>query len=77
MTRDALRHPIRSAEREAAHLKDVADEGESAATPAILIATWVVVAALLVATAVSLALLAAYLIARWRGRSRTRGRAVG
>ena len=60
----ALRHPLRSAEREAAHLRDVADEGESAATPAILIATWLVFAGLLVASAVSLALLAAYLLTR-------------
>ena len=60
----ALRHPFRSAEREAAHLKDVADEGRSAATPAILIGTWVVVAGVLVASAVGVALLAAYLLTR-------------
>jgi hypothetical protein len=42
----------------------VAEEGESAATPAILIATWVVAAGLLVASAVGLALLAAYLLTR-------------
>jgi hypothetical protein len=64
MARAALRHPLRSAEREAAHLKDVADEGRSAATPAILIGTWIVVAGVLVASAVGLALLAAYLLTR-------------
>jgi hypothetical protein len=60
----ALRHPLRSAEREAAHLRDVADEGRSAATPAILIGAWIVVAGMLVASAVGLALLAAYLLTR-------------
>lgn len=31
-----LRHPIQAAEDEAAHLRDVANRGESASTPAIL-----------------------------------------
>jgi hypothetical protein len=31
-----IRHPIRPTMEEAAHLRDVADDGESAATPAIL-----------------------------------------
>jgi hypothetical protein len=57
-----LRHPIRTAEREAEHLRDVADEGRSAATPVILIGTWVVAAAVLVAVAVTLALMVAYLV---------------
>jgi hypothetical protein len=31
-----VRHPIRAAEHEAAHMRDVAEEGTSPATPAIL-----------------------------------------
>ena len=64
MTAAPFRHPIRSAEREAEHLREIADAGESAATPLILIGTWIVVAVSLVALAVALATLAAYLIAR-------------
>lgn len=60
----AFRHPLRSAEREAAHLKDVADEGRSPATLAILIGTWIVVAGMLVSSVVGLALLAAYQLGR-------------
>jgi hypothetical protein len=64
MTGNVLRHPIRTAERQAEHLRQVADEGQSAATPVILIATWLVVAGLLVAAAVTLALVVAYLVTR-------------
>jgi len=35
---DAFRHPLEHARHEVHHLRDVADEGESAATPFILIA---------------------------------------
>jgi hypothetical protein len=31
-----VRHPIAATVREASHLREIADEGESAATPAIL-----------------------------------------
>lgn len=31
-----VRHPIAATEHEASHLREIADEGESAATPAIL-----------------------------------------
>jgi hypothetical protein len=31
------RHPIRATEQEAAHVREVAEEGESPATPAILV----------------------------------------
>jgi hypothetical protein len=61
MTASTLRHPLRAAERELRHFRDVADKGESAATPLILIATWIVVAALLVSAAVTLADLAGHL----------------
>lgn len=64
MTAGTLRHPIRSAEREAEHLREIADAGESAATPVILIGMWIVVAASLVGLAVTLATLAAYLVGR-------------
>jgi hypothetical protein len=64
MAAGTLRHPIRSAEREAEHLREIADAWESAATPLILIGTWIVVAASLVALTVTLATVAAYLIAR-------------
>jgi hypothetical protein len=64
MAADALRHPIRAAEREAEHLRDLANEGESAATPLILIATWILVAALLVSLAVTLAFVVAHVVTR-------------
>jgi hypothetical protein len=38
-----VRHPIHAAEHEAAHLRDVAEEGMSPATPAILAAAVVAV----------------------------------
>jgi hypothetical protein len=40
---DTLRHPLEHAKHEVHHLYEVADEGESAATPLILIATVIVV----------------------------------
>ena len=56
MAESRLRHPIRAAEREAEHLREVVEEGESAATPAILIGTWLVVAVVLVASVVNILL---------------------
>lgn len=59
-----LRHPIRSAEREADHLREIAKEGESAATPLILIGTCMVVAALLVSLVVTFTFGVADLVTR-------------
>jgi len=49
------RHPVRATEHEAAHVRDIANEGESAATPAILVG---VVLAFVVPIATLLMLLA-------------------
>jgi hypothetical protein len=49
------RHPIRATEQEAAHVREVVDDGESPATPAILVG---VVLALIVPIATVLMLLA-------------------
>jgi hypothetical protein len=49
------RHPIRATEQEAAHAREVVDDGESPATPAILVG---VVLALIVPIATVLMLLA-------------------
>jgi hypothetical protein len=49
------RHPIRATEQEAAHVREVVDEGESPATPAILVG---VVLAFIVPIATVLMLLA-------------------
>lgn len=49
------RHPIRATEEEAAHLRQIADEGESPKTPAILVG---VVLALIIPAAAVLMLLA-------------------
>ena len=38
----SARHPVRAAERETAHLRRVVDEGESAATPFLIVAAVVV-----------------------------------
>lgn len=40
---DAVRHPLKHAEHEFAHLREVVDEGESPATPVILIAGLVLI----------------------------------
>jgi hypothetical protein len=49
------RHPIRATEQEAAHVREVVDEGQSPATPAILVG---VVLAFIVPIATVLMLLA-------------------
>ena len=49
------RHPIRATEQEAAHVREVVDEGESPATPAILVG---IVLAFIVPIATVLMLLA-------------------
>jgi len=58
----ALRHPLRTAEHEVEHLMEIAKEGESAATPAILTVTWIVIVLPLVAIVVGLAFGVAYLV---------------
>jgi hypothetical protein len=62
MTHDTVRHPIQAAEHEAEHLREIVEEGESGATLAILIGTWLVVVVVLVAVVVTLAFLVAYLV---------------
>jgi hypothetical protein len=58
----AVRHPLRSTEHEIEKLKEIAEAGESAATPAILTATWIAILLPLLAIAVALAFGAAYLV---------------
>ena len=60
MTHDTLRHPIQAAEHEAEHLREIVEEGESEATLAIRIGTWIVI--VLVAVVLTAALLVAYLV---------------
>ena len=62
MTHDTVRHPIQAAEHEAEHLREIVEEGESGATLAILIGTWLVVVVVLVAVVVTVALLVAYMV---------------
>ena len=50
-----VRHPIHATEHEAAHLRDVAEEGSSPATPAILAAAVILVVAPLAAVLMLLA----------------------
>jgi len=59
---DLLRRPLEAAEREAGHLRDIAEEGESGATPAILIGMWIAVVVPLVAAVIALAFVSAGLI---------------
>jgi hypothetical protein len=66
-----LRHPIHAAEREIEHLHDIASEGESPATPAILIGTWVAAVVPLVAIVIALAFTIAYLVTRGGSESPT------
>ena len=60
MTHDTIRHPIQAAEHEAEHLREIVEEGESEATLAIRIGTWIVI--VLVAVVLTAALLVAYLV---------------
>jgi len=64
-----LRHPIHAAEHEAEHLRQIAEEGESAATPAIIGGTVIAFAALTLAVILTLALGIAYLATRGGGGS--------
>jgi hypothetical protein len=55
-----VRHPIHAAEHEVEHLAHVADEGESEATPLIVIVAVALVALVVVALLIGGALLAAH-----------------
>jgi hypothetical protein len=55
-----VRHPIRATEEEAAHLREVAQKGESPATPAILLGVVAGFIAPLVAIVIVLAFAVAY-----------------
>jgi mono/diheme cytochrome c family protein len=57
-----LRHPLESAEHEVARLKEIVDDGKSAATPAILAVTWIAIVLPLLAVVVALAYGVAYLV---------------
>ena len=59
-----VHHPIRAAEHEVEHLRAVADKGESAATPAIVIGAELVFVIPLVVAVIALALGIAYLVAK-------------
>lgn len=56
-----LRHPLHAAHEDIAHLADVAERGESAATPAVLIGAVALVVFPLVAAVIAVAFTAAYL----------------
>lgn len=58
----APRHSLRSAQHEVEKLKEIAERGESAATPAILTVTWIAIVLPLIAIVVALAFGAAYLV---------------
>lgn len=66
-----FRHSIRAADREVEHLHDIASEGESGATPAILIATWVAAIVPLLAIVIALAFTVAHFATRGEGDSPT------
>lgn len=55
-----IRHPIHAAEHEVEHLAEVAEEGESPATPLIVIVAVALVALVVVALLIGGALLAAH-----------------
>ena len=55
-----LRHPVHAAEHEVEHLADIAEEGESPATPLIVIVAVGLVALVVVAVLIAAAFLAAH-----------------
>jgi hypothetical protein len=59
----ALRHPIHAAEHEVEHLAEVAEEGESPATPLIVI----VAVSVVVFAVIALLIGAAFLVAHYLG----------
>jgi cytochrome c5 len=73
-----LPHPIQAAEHEVEHLREVADEGESPATPAILGGGLIAILVPVVAILIGASLLTAYLVTRGDDSStRTGGTANG
>src|SRR6476646_571578 len=62
-----LAHPVKAAEHEVEHLADVADEGESPATPAILGVSLIAV----LIPVIAILILAAYLVTRGGGSEST------
>ena len=64
-----LPHPVRSAEHELEHLNEVADEGESGATPAILIGGLLAILIPIVALGIAAAIIAPILATRGGGSS--------
>jgi hypothetical protein len=67
--RHHLPHPIRSAEHEVEHLREVADEGESAATPAIVAGGLLAVLIPLALVMIAAVVLIAYFVTRGAGSS--------
>ena len=59
-----LAHPVKAVEHEVEHLADVADEGESPATPAILGVSLIAVLIPVIAILIGASFLAAYLVTR-------------
>ena len=55
-----VRHPIHATAHEAEHLREIADEGESAATPAILALTAAAFLVLLVALLITVVVVSAH-----------------
>lgn len=59
-----FRHPLHATHQEVEHLVEVAERGESAATPALIVGGIGLILALLVATVIALALTVAYFATR-------------
>jgi cytochrome c5 len=68
-----LPHPIQAAEHELEHLQDVAEEGRSPATPAILGGGLILILIPIVALLIGASLLTAYLVTRGDDSSTTTG----
>jgi quinohemoprotein ethanol dehydrogenase len=64
-----LRHPFRAAQHEVKHLREVADKGESPATPAIIGGTVMAFAAVIIVLVITVAFGVAYLATRGGGGS--------
>src|SRR6476659_7538770 len=65
----SLRHPVTAAEHEVEHLRAVADEGESGATPAILTGRVMAIVLPIVVIIIGLSLFAAHIVTRDDGSS--------
>ena len=66
-----LAHPVKAAEHEVEHLADVADKGESPATPAILGVSLIAVLIPVIAILIGASFLTAYLVTRGGGSEST------